>query len=294
MALGLGSGCAGLGRQLQQSPLPPGAPDAATIVESLAANDEKIQNFRAAGTFTLQSPKLDAVEKFPTGSIAFRKPDELFVEGRLVVGIPAFRLVSVGSEFLIEFPRKRNPEERYFYRLEGETLESVPFSVSPADVAREMFTPVDWFTYDRDRIRIVSYDETYQTAMLELGPRRRPERRLTVQGSPWVVVRNERLDERGEVIADTTLSDHHEVDGIRFPAYVDAQFPGEQTRMTFEMRNIRMNTDQVSDDLFTFKWRPSNVEQSDSDESRGNRGHLKPQALSGEADLPVDPSEAGL
>lgn len=270
------SGCAGLGRQVQRAPLPPGAPEAAAIVEALSANDAAMQNFRAAGTFTLESPKLEAVERFPTGTIAFRKPDELFVEGRLVVGIIAFRLVSVGSEFLIEFPRKRDPDERYFYRLEGETLESVPFSVSPADVAREMFTPPDWFSYDRGQFRVVAYDQNSQTATLELGPRRRPERRLTVQGLPWVIVRNQRLGPDGEVISDTALSDYHEIDGVRVPASVDALFPGEQSRLTFEMRNIRINTDQVTDDLFTIKWRPSNVEQPLSDDAGGNRGVLEP------------------
>jgi hypothetical protein len=246
------------------------------ILDDLAVNDGRIQNFRAAGTFTVESPDLEAIEKFPTGTIAYQKPDRLFVEGRLQVGMIAFRLVSVGTEFLIEFPGKRNPDERYFYRLEGEKLESVPFSVSPSDVAKEMFTPVDWLSYDRDRVRMVSYDSDTQNAVLEVGPRRHPERRLTIHGMPWVIVRNERLDETGEVIADTALRDYHEIDGIRFPAYVEAWFPGEHTRMTFEMRNIRINTDQVSDDLFTIKWRPSNVEQPLPDDARGNRGVIKP------------------
>lgn len=276
VAIAIVSGCAGLGRQVHHAPLPPGSPDAHDIIEALSANDASMENFRAAGTFTLESPKLEAVERFPTGTIAFRKPGELYVEGRLVVGIIAFRLVSVGSEFLIEFPRKRDAEERYFYRLEGETLESVPFSVSPADVAREMFTPPDWFSYDQDQIRVVGYDEGTQTATLELGPRRRPERRLVVRGQPWVIVQSQRLGTDGSIIADTTLGDYHEIDGVRFPASVDARFPGEQTRMTFEMRNIRINTDQVTDDLFTIKWRPSNVEQPLPDDADGNRGVLKP------------------
>ena len=272
----IASGCAGLGRQVQHTPLPPGAPSVDSVLDSLTENDGKLQNFRAAGTFTVESPKLEAIEKFHSGTIAFDKPDRLYVVGRMELGIIAFRLVSVGPEFLIERPTARKPEERYYYQLEGEQFESVPFSVSPADIAREMFTPVDWLSYDRDRIRITSYDGETHTAVLELGPRRHPERRITVHGLPWVVVRNERLDEAGKVMAETTLDDYHEVDGIRFPAYVNAWFPSERTRMTFEMRNIRINTDQVTDDLFTIKWRPTDVEQSLSDDARGNRGILKP------------------
>ncbi len=257
MLVALVSGCAGLGQQLHHAPLPPGTPKVDAIVDDLAANDAQIHNFRAAGTFTIESPDLKAVEKFPQGMIAYRKPDELYVQGKLLIGIPAFRLTCVGSEFLIEFPTKRDPDERYFYRFEGEKLESIPFSVSPADVAKEMFAPVDWLTYDRDRVRIVQYDPDAQTAVLELGRRRHPERRLTVRGLPWVVIRNERLDDTGAVIADTTLDDYHEVDGVRFPASVDARFPSEATRMTFEMRNIRINTDQVTDDLFVIKPPPN-------------------------------------
>lgn len=274
--LTLASGCAGLGQQLHHAPLPPGAPEVDTIIDDLATNDRPIQNFRAAGTFTIESPDLKAVEKFYHGMIAYRKPGELHVQGSLKIGFTAFRLVSVGSEFLIEFPGKRDPAERYFYRLEGEKLESIPFSVSPAVVAKEMFTPVDWLTYDRNRVRMVAYDPDAQTAVLELGRRRHPERCLTVRGIPWVVIRNERLDDSGAVIADTTLDDYHEVDGVWFPAFVDAWFPSEATRMTFEMRNIRINTEQVTDDLFTIKWRPTDVEQPLADDTRGNRGVLKP------------------
>ena len=65
----------------------------------------------------------------------------------------------------------------------------------------------------------------------------------------WVAVRNVRLAEDGRILAHTESSEFHELDGASFPAVVDAWFPTEQTRMRFEMRNIRLNVELADQDF---------------------------------------------
>ncbi len=249
------AGCATLGQRMQQAELAPGAPSAQEVLASLAENESKLANFRAAGSFTITSPELKATERFSSGMVAFRKPADLHVEGRIKLGVKAFELTSKGSEFLIEFPTKRDVDERYYYRLEGEKIESVPFSVSPSDVAKEMFIPEEWSRISERHARVIEYDSTSQQATLLIGPPRHPRRRIVVQGPPWVVVKNERLTESGEPLAITLLTEYHVSDGVMFPAKTDVSFPMQQASMTFDMRNIRINT-TLDDALFRISWRP--------------------------------------
>ncbi len=241
------TGCARQAPRLERSLLPPGTPDVSAILADLAANDQAIKNFRAAGTFTLESPDLKAIKRFKSGTIAFRRPADLYVVGRKA-GLFAFRLTCVGNEFLLEIPG-----EDPYYRLEGERFTSVEFSVSPADIAREMFLPESWGQLKSKDVRMTDYDAARQTATLEIGPKHAPTRRVMVEGPPWHVVQSDRL-ENGQVIATTTMKDYRPVDSVLFPAFIDARFPGEETRMTFEFREIRPNT-KLDDSLFDVKGR---------------------------------------
>lgn len=275
--------CAGLGHRLERAAAPEGAPDIKKVLRDLAANDAAcgdagaaIRNFRAAGTFTLECPEVEGIQRFTSGMIAFRTPADLCVVGRVRLGAIAFRLTCVGREFLVEFPTERDPEKRYYYQLQGEKFESVPFSVSPSDVAREMFLPESWSALKPKEVRITAYDARVQAACgdaeaatIEIGPTGHPRRRLVVvplahdSGTPqWVVARSELLDDAGRTIALTTKGDYREVDGFRFPSRIEVQFPGENARMTFEMRNIKINTNLVNDSTFAFNWRPSHETQT--------------------------------
>jgi len=244
--------CARLGERLQPGAVPAGTPEVQTILADLASNDSAIKNFKATGAFTLSSPDLAAVKTFKDGLIAFRRPADLCVIGRKYLGAAVFRLTCVGSEFLIEFPASH---EEPYYRLEGERFQSVPFSVSPSDIAREMFLPESWSELKPREVTLTGYDAAAQRATLVIGPRRSPRRLIEVlRLSSWVVVRGERLDSDGKALAVTTKDDYHDVEGVHFPAYVDAQFPGEETRMTFEMRKVWPNT-ELDSSLFDIKAR---------------------------------------
>lgn len=252
----LSTGCQSLGTHMEHADLPPGAPSATDILRDLRANDAALLNFRAGGTITVESPKLDSIQRFPSGTVAYRRPGDLYVVGRTRLNVIAFDLKCTGNEFLIRFPTVSDPEQRYYYRLGGEQFDSVPFSVSPDDIAREMFLPVVWQDLRERDARVVAYDEAEGTATLQLPAGHGMTRRLEVRGAPWVILDSILTDEGGEIVAHTIRGDYAEKDGVRFPAYVDTSFPGENTRLTFEMRNIRINTELPSS-LFRIDWRPS-------------------------------------
>lgn len=239
-------GCASLGERVARTAFVGVAPDIGEILSDLSANDARIRNFRAAGTFTLESPEFKAVKKFRGGRIFFRRPSDLYVQGNhRITNITLFKLISVGKEFLIEFP---HGEEQNYYELEGVEFEDVPFSVSPSDVAREMFLSESWGDLGRREVRIVGYDEIQNIVTIEVGPKSNPRRtvvaaRVNLANPSWVVVENRRYNDDGTVLALTRLGDYRVLDGALFPAEVDGYFPTEATRMKFEMRNIRINTE---------------------------------------------------
>lgn len=253
--LALAAGCAGLGERVGRVSLPPGAPSAEEVLRNLAENDAKIQSFRSAGTFVLISPEFDGIKRY-NGNIRFRRPADLYVIGRLRLGITVFKLACVGQEFLMEFPGSR---EQSFYQIEGEQFDDVPFSVSPSDIAREMFLPEDWGALKRRDVRVVGFDAAAETAVLSVGDDDRPRRmielvRVNDQDPKWVAKKDTRLTDSGDVLAVTTLDEYTNVDGALFPTHVDAYFPTEETRMTFEMRNVKLNA-EVSDEYFNIRER---------------------------------------
>lgn len=233
--------CGHLGPPLEQAAAAPGVPGVDEILSSIAANDRQLDGFRAAGTFSLESPERPGVDRFGQSTVLFRKPGNLHVVGRkLAFPTPLFRLTCVGEEYLIEFPT----EKQYHYEVKAKRFGSVPFPVSPSDVVREMFFSEDWDALGTRHVRLVSYDAGTRTAQLEVmdsGLRRRVRRRLEVTGVPWVVTRSALLDKSGNTIAVTSKSGYRDVDGVRFPARVEAEFPGENTRMTLDLRSVKLN-----------------------------------------------------
>jgi len=234
-------GCTHLGPRLEQTVPHPGAPTLAEVLADLAANDRQLNSFRATGAFTLVSPERPGADRFGQSTVTFRRPGDLNVVGRkLALPKPLFRLTCVGNEYLIEFPT----EKQYYHELEGAEFESVPFPVSPSDVVREMFFPEDWEKLTPRHVRMVRYDDGTRTAAIEVLEsilRKRVRRRVEVTGTPWVVTKSELLDKQGDIVAVTQKSDYRDIEGLRFPAMVDAEFPGEKTRMSFNLRSVTLN-----------------------------------------------------
>jgi hypothetical protein len=232
-----------------------GEPNLSEIVSDLRANAEALRDFRAAATFTLTSPKIEAVQRFQSGAVAYRRPADLYVVGRNKLNVTLFKLTSHGPEFIIEFPTEQNVDDRYYCSFEGEVIANVPFPVAPADVAREMFMPIDWSESSEKEMRLVANDAAAGEATIEFDVKGNLVRRLVVQGKPWSIVHNTLTDRSGTTLSDTVMSNYIEIAGVRIPTNVDANFPEERTRIKFELRNVRINTG-LPDSKFAIAWPP--------------------------------------
>lgn len=219
-------------------------PKLSNILDDLNINAEELQTFKGGGSILLESPNFDGRRTFPS-RIFFRRPADLYVHGRhRLSGTMLFRMLCVNEEFVMEFPK--NKDESY-YQVEGEEFEDVPYSVSPSDIAREMFLSEDWGSLKRRHVRMLEWNSDSGIALLEIGPKNSPRRRAKValtasEPNRWVVVSNELLNENtGEQIALTLLKDYTLNEGIYFPAVVDATYPTEDTRMKLTLRDIDVN-----------------------------------------------------
>ncbi len=257
------AGCTRFHDRFVRTQLPPGAPNLKAILADLGANDAAIENFSARGQVLIESPDLAGKERF-SGSLQFRRPGDLHILGRHNVLLTRlFELTCVGPEFLVEFPGKREP----YYRFENEQSEDVEFSVSPFDIVK-MFFPESWQDIRRNEVRLVAYDVANQQAILEIGKKGQPRRRITVTPvtlatsateSAWVLSVNEVLDDNGEVLSRTAFTDYVLIDGVRFPSVTESRFFPEQTWLRIKIKNagdIQINTG-LDESHFQFDWAPN-------------------------------------
>jgi hypothetical protein len=228
-----------------------GAPSVEAILADLAENDARIQSLRERqALMTLVSPKLKATQVV-SADIAFERPDKLYIEGRQrAFRTVAFRIRSDSSGYVVQVPT----DDAVYVGREGERIEGVPFSVSPSDIARELFLPEEWSELEPRRVELASYDPATQTAVLLIGPRRNPTRRVVVEGPPWRVVESERLGEGGTVYARTVRSGYRDWEGIRFPEAIVATFPAQETEVRIQkIDNPKFNI-PLEDRLFAIDW----------------------------------------
>ncbi|MCK5863119.1 MAG: hypothetical protein KAH38_11575 [Candidatus Hydrogenedentes bacterium] len=237
------SGCVHLGNRLQPLPLPPGAPDVAVIIDGLAKNEKAMTSFRATGTAVLKIPEMEATQISRESVLHFRYPNSLYVIGRRY-GTRIIELTYARDSFLLEFPTRRE----YCLRLEAEEFNTL----TSADVVREMFTPELWSSLSKELLRLSAYDESSQTATLEIwarDPKLRLKRILLVQGAPWVILESQLFNCDGTVISHTIKTAYHEQQGIRYPTQIETTFPGEDAWMRFTMRRVDVNA-PVEDIVF--------------------------------------------
>jgi hypothetical protein len=233
------AGCVRMQERIRLEPLPPGSPSPHAILEDLAENQEKLRNFKAFGTFYLESPQLTGKLR-GRGTLNYERPDRLFVNGRdLTLNVPVFELTATGAQYLLWLPR----DKQLFHSIEGIEFEGVPFRVSPADIVREMFLPEGWDTIPRRDVYLEAYDPQTQRAILLIGPPAAPRRRIEVTGAPWMLTRNELLDQHGATAAVTTYNEHTQdpSSGMRFAGLVRATFFAEDTILEFRIRRLDLN-----------------------------------------------------
>ena len=265
LALFLLAGCAHLGNRVEFTEPGVDLPDIEVILSNLAENDAAVSSMKASGVFKIESPKLESSKKF-RGRLVFERPDRLYVEGSKLAGaIVVFKMTCVGPQFLMEFPGEK---ESNFYELNGTDFENVAFSVSPSDIVREMFLPEDWVKIKKRSVQLIAYNASENKVTLELRQRWRLHRTLELQqvnpeNPRWVIIRHLRYDDSGHDLAITELSKYNEIDGVLFPEDVDAYFPTEETRMTFKLKDIRLNSD-VSESTFDIEARARELQLLDA------------------------------
>lgn len=223
------------------------APLIERVLADLAANDRAIENFRASGKFMLKSPELQDVQVLRQSSIRFRRPADLHVVGRKY-SKAVFKLTCSGEGFLIEIPT----ESQYFYSDGGARFSSVSRSVSPRDIANEMFFSEVWSELNPNAVVLSDLTEDGSAATLNVyESRRRSELRRTVRvvGPPWRVVENTRYDGGDQPVAITALSGHREREGAWYATAYETQFPGENAFMQFEASTFEINAEMTPGDF---------------------------------------------
>lgn len=210
-----------------------------TILADLAAQDRAISGFRASGKFMLKSPELLDVQVLRQSTIRFRRPADLHVVGRKY-SKAVFRLTCSGEGFLIELPTER----QYFHSEGGARFASVSRSVSPRDIANEMFFPEDWASLNEQVVLLSDLSENGASAVLNIYTSRRRDalkRQLRVEGPPWRIVENLRYDGGDDPVAITTLGGYRERDGAWYATAYESRFPGENAFMQFEASTFEIN-----------------------------------------------------
>lgn len=243
------TGCATLGQRQERALHLAGAPTKDEVIADLTRSDRILHSFEARGEFILISPQVDDgnPRRFQ-GRIAFRKPTDVSVIGRhRISGTLIFRLRCIGKEYFVEFPT----ENECYYQLDGEQVEGIPFSVSPSDIAREMFLAESWASLRKREVHLVEFDNISGAAVVTIGDVEHPRRRLEIVKlalGGWVVAKNELLS-GDETIAITTSSEYFSKDGVNFPTRVEARFPKENTELRFHVSDPRVNI-ELPDSLF--------------------------------------------
>lgn len=227
------------------------APEAAGLAErilgELAANDAAIQNFRASGKFVLKSPELQDVQVLRQSSIRFRRPADLHVVGRKY-SKAVFTLTCADEGFLIVMPT----ESSYFAGKGVARFNGVSRSVSPKDIANEMFFPEDWGKLNPNTVVLADLNDAGDRAVLHVYESRRRDklrRKVTVEGPRWHVVENARFDDGPEPVAITTLGNYREEDGVWFATMVESRFPSENAYMQFDASVFDINAEQEAEDF---------------------------------------------
>ncbi|MBI5091068.1 MAG: hypothetical protein HZB26_01330 [Candidatus Hydrogenedentes bacterium] len=239
-------GCAHLGARVQRGTLPSDAPKVSDILADLEENDAALRNFKAYGHFTVKAPSSAAVQQC-TGVVQFRKPADLYVVGRGPLGAKVFEVRYADDRYTVTF------DKQTWSGNWGDSVEGTTWQVAPREIAQEMFLPKTWIAAGKGKARLVEYDASQHKAVLLIGSEKRPLRRVEVTGPPWDVTKHELYDpETGEVTASTALGDYREKDGVRIPAFVEASFPKQETRLKFTMSRIDPNT-ELNDSLFTIE-----------------------------------------
>jgi len=211
------------------------------LIDNVARRESGIQRLQARTRFTLDSPDLEG-QVTMRGLTAFAAPDKLRVQGYGALGIDAFDLLCVGSSFVLHIPS----QNRTFFEYEGLAVDAVPFAVSPADIAVELFCPIDWSAVEPTDIRVVLKDADVAVFECTSGD----VKRIIAVDVRWHVLRRERYDS-GRLTCTTVLGSYTDIEGTPFPRRIGLLYPAERTYLDMQLSRIRLNPN-LNPELFRF------------------------------------------
>jgi len=239
LLLTFAAGCGSLGSPFQRYPIPQSAPSAADILTDLARNDGAIAGFRAAGAFIVETPEI-AKRRFQ-GRVVYQRPHDLSLRGNHpVLGTRIFEMECRGDAWVIDIPSE-NQRFTGHGAAEFDGVEGV--SVTPFDIAREVFFQEDWDAVVPDQAEMLRYSPRTQSAVLVITRPDGLRRRIEVSGAPWVVTRSSLYTPEGELLSEVERSEYREVDGFRVASRVTAVFPLNSAGFEFRLRSIEIDGD---------------------------------------------------
>lgn len=245
LVLTLIAGCVHVGSPFRQYAIPPSAPPVDDILADLAANDGAIAGFRAAGAFIVETPEI--TKRRFQGRVVYQRPHDLSLRGNHpVLGTRIFEMECRGDAWVIDIPSE-NQRFAGHGAAEFDGVEGV--SVTPFDIAREVFFQEDWEAVAPDQVEMLRYSPRTQSAVLVVT---RPDgfrRRIEVAGAPWVVTRSSLYTPEGELLSEVERGEYREVDGFRVASRVVSTFPLNNASFEFRLRSIEIDGDPYDPDL---------------------------------------------
>jgi outer membrane lipoprotein-sorting protein len=259
--LALVVGCARSGVRLEHRQVGPGVPKVKAILADLASNDAAIETFSARGTLKVALPDMKARKKF-RATTKYRRPADFMMDLRHYgTFAKVLHLICSGDRVIAESRFAKPDEDESLKALLTEYLgqdagEADFEDTGTGDAVREVFFPEDWSRVKPRRVRVTEHetnpDTGASTAVLEFATRKDFRRRITVEGSPWVLRASELIDERGVTLVQVKRSDYQTFDGIRFPKNIDVEFPEEKAHLVFDLKNVDLNC-EIEAQVFVIK-----------------------------------------
>lgn len=209
------------------------------FIDHVVARESSVRNMQARTKFTIESPDLERSVTL-RGFVAFAAPDKLRIQGHAVFGIDACDLISVGRTFYLRIPS----QDKVFYERNGVAVDGMPFSVSPADIVQEMFSPFSANKVRAKHVRVLDRRDDEAVFECTVGS----TRHVAVVDTQWRVLRRVRYDD-GKLTSSATMAEYEETDGILFPQSIKLIYPARETSLTMELSRVRING-ELNPDLF--------------------------------------------
>ena len=245
----VGAGCVRLGESVEPSGPPTDSASVAAILKALADN-QRFDAFSATGTFILETPHWEAIQKLPLSSIALRKSGDFYITGRK----RALTVVLLGGTeegLLMELPRRKE----YYFMNEKDRRAGISY----LELARDLFffgLPSSITKRNIERVEDKILSEGYSVVLetkSNVG-KKKYRWRIEVTGLPWVITKRELLGEDETVIATTRFEDYRSEDGVLFPKSMTATLPSQNATMRFEMKRINL-APNLEEDRFALEER---------------------------------------